>query len=63
MLEDLHWADPETLAIVEYLADNIATASVLCLVTLRDTGPSAGLDLLRSLSARRAATAICRCRG
>jgi DNA-binding CsgD family transcriptional regulator len=58
VLEDVHWADPETLAIVEYLADNIATASVLCLVTLRDTEPSAGLDLLHSVSARRAATAI-----
>jgi DNA-binding CsgD family transcriptional regulator len=58
VLEDLHWADPETLAIVEYLADNIATASVLCLVTLRDTEPSAGLDLLHSVSARRAATAV-----
>ena len=34
------------------------TASVLCLVTLRDTGPSGGLDLLHSVSARRAATAI-----
>jgi DNA-binding CsgD family transcriptional regulator len=58
VLEDLHWADPETLAIVEYLADNIATASVLCLATLRDTEPSAGLDLLHSVSARRAATRV-----
>src|SRR5580704_4721023 len=58
VLEDLHWADPETLAILEYLADNIATASVLCLVTLRDTEPSAGLDLLHSVSARRAATTV-----
>ena len=23
MLEDLHWADPDTLAVVEYLADNL----------------------------------------
>jgi DNA-binding CsgD family transcriptional regulator len=58
VIEDLHWADPETLAIIEYLADNVATASVLCLATLRDTEPSAGLDLLHSASARRAATRI-----
>ena len=58
VLEDLHWADPETLAIVEYLADNVANCHVLCLATLRDSAPSAGLDLLRSLSARRAATRI-----
>jgi len=58
ILEDLQWADPETLAIVEYLADNVASSHVLCLVTLRDTGPSACLDLMTSLSARRVATRI-----
>ncbi|HXB50332.1 MAG TPA: AAA family ATPase [Streptosporangiaceae bacterium] len=57
-LEDLHWADPETLAIVEYLADNVATTHVLCLVTLRDTEQSACLDLMRSVCARRVATRI-----
>ncbi len=58
VLEDLHWADPETVAIVEYLADNISSASVACLVTIRDAAPSAGLDLLRSLAARRAASTV-----
>ncbi len=58
MLEDLHWADPETLAIVEYLADNAGTARVLTLVTLRDTEPSACLDLMHSVRARRVASRI-----
>ncbi len=58
VLEDLQWADPETLAIVEYLADNLAGTSVLVVATVRDTEPSAGLDLLRSITARRAATCI-----
>ena len=58
VLEDLHWADPETLAIVEYLADNLAEANALCLGTVRDTAPSAGLDSVRALAARRAATCI-----
>jgi DNA-binding NarL/FixJ family response regulator len=58
VLEDLQWADPETLAIVEYLADNVDSSHVLLVVTLRDTGPSGCLDLLRSLSARRAAGRI-----
>jgi DNA-binding CsgD family transcriptional regulator len=58
VLEDLHWADPETLAIVEYLADNVADSRILCVATLRDTVPSAGLDLVRSLTARRAATRV-----
>ena len=34
VLEDLHWADRETLALLEYLADNLAAERVLCLATL-----------------------------
>ncbi len=58
VLEDLHWADPETLAIVDYLADNLAGTPVLCVATLRDSEPSPGLDMLRSVTARRAATVV-----
>jgi DNA-binding CsgD family transcriptional regulator len=58
VLEDLHWADPETLAILEYLADNLAGTRVLCVATLRDREPSAGLDCARSLHARRAAAVV-----
>ncbi len=58
VLEDLHWADPETVAIVEYLCDNIGSADVACLITVRDTAPSPGLDLVRSLTARRAASTV-----
>jgi DNA-binding CsgD family transcriptional regulator len=58
VLEDLHWADPETLAIVEYLADNIGAASVLCVVTVRNGVPSACLDLMQAALARRAATTV-----
>ncbi len=58
VLEDLHWADPETLDIVEYLADNIADARVLCVVTVRNSVPSACLDLMQTALARRAATAV-----
>jgi DNA-binding CsgD family transcriptional regulator len=58
LLEDVHWADPETLAIVHYLADNLAGKPVLCLATIRDSQPSAGLDAMRSIHARRAASVI-----
>jgi DNA-binding CsgD family transcriptional regulator len=58
VLEDLHWTDAETLAVVEYLADNLADSRVLCIFTLRDGAPSAALDLLRVLSARRAAQSL-----
>ncbi|WP_100501510.1 ATP-binding protein [Geodermatophilus chilensis] len=53
VLEDLHWADPETLTIVEYLADNLAEQRVLCLVSVRDDERSPGLALGWSLHARR----------
>ncbi|HUD38356.1 MAG TPA: AAA family ATPase [Streptosporangiaceae bacterium] len=58
LLEDIHWADPETLAIVQYLADNLAGKQILCVATLRDSEPSAGLDAVRSIHARRAAPVI-----
>lgn len=52
VLEDLHWADPETVTILEYLADNLAHERVLCVVTVRNDQSSAVKDLLRSLSLR-----------
>ncbi len=58
LLEDIHWADPETLAIVQYLADNLTGKQILCLCTLRDSEPSAGLNAVRSIHARRAAPVI-----
>lgn len=58
VLEDLHWADPDTLAIVEYLADNLAGAKVLCLVTSRDEVPSATGQVIRRLASGRSALQI-----
>jgi DNA-binding CsgD family transcriptional regulator len=54
VLEDLHWADPDTLAVTEYLADNLAAQRVLCVATSRSEPPSAALDLIRRLHDRRA---------
>src|SRR5215472_14805297 len=34
-LEDLHWADPDTVSLVEYLADNAADQPVLFVCSLR----------------------------
>ena len=51
-LEDLQWADPESLALVEYLADNAGTERLLLLGTLRDDEPSAPLVSLRELARR-----------
>jgi DNA-binding CsgD family transcriptional regulator/tetratricopeptide (TPR) repeat protein len=57
VLEDLHWADPETLAIVEYLAANLDPEPVVCLATLRSEA-SPALGLVRSLAAGRTASLV-----
>jgi DNA-binding CsgD family transcriptional regulator len=54
-IEDLHWADPDTLAVLEYLADNVGSERVLFVATSRDEPNSAGIDLARRLASRRAA--------
>jgi DNA-binding CsgD family transcriptional regulator/tetratricopeptide (TPR) repeat protein len=58
VLEDLHWADPESLAVVEYLADNVATERIVCVGTLRPEEAGAGRDLVGKLVDRRAATVV-----
>jgi len=60
VLEDLHWADPDTLAVLEYLSDNLAAEPVLCVVTCRDgdEAGSAGAALAARLAGRRAAARL-----
>ena len=38
VLEDAHWADAETLAVLDYLADTLSEERILCLVTARSGG-------------------------
>ena len=57
VLEDLHWADQETLALLEYLADNLAAERVLCLATLREDGGEAAA-LAGALAARGSAAVL-----
>src|SRR5207244_4188676 len=52
VLEDLHWADPETLEELEYLADNVNDAPVAVVATLRPDPPEAA----RRASATRSRT-------
>jgi tetratricopeptide (TPR) repeat protein len=58
VIEDLHWSDPETLKVIEYLADNLAEQSVLVVATERDDEPGAGADLIGELVARRVVRSI-----
>jgi len=58
ILEDLHWADRETLALLEYLADNVTSERVLCLGTLRDEERAEAAELAATLEARGSATVL-----
>src|SRR5260370_27066508 len=40
VLEDLHWADPDTLDVIEYLADKVGGEPVLCVRTLARRVPT-----------------------
>ncbi|MFD9130800.1 hypothetical protein ACFV0G_39595, partial [Kitasatospora sp. NPDC059571] len=54
IVEDLHDADAETLAVLDYLVDNLADQPVLVVATLRPgAGPAA--DLVHAVVARRRA--------
>ena len=57
LLEDLHWADAETLAVLDYLADALRPEPVLCVCTSRPDGAAA--ELIDRLD-RREATAVVR---
>ncbi|MGE5827583.1 MAG: ATP-binding protein, partial [Micromonosporaceae bacterium] len=57
VLEDLHGADPETLAVVEYLMDNLAGRPVLVLGTVR-AEPCVALDLARTATHRGSSSLI-----
>jgi len=58
VLEDLHWADRETLAVLEYIADNSAAERILCLGTLRDEEGAAMAGLAGVLEARGSAVVL-----
>ncbi len=56
-IDDLHWADPETLDVVEYIADHARDQRLTVVVTAR-SGTSGGAGLLRDLVDRRTATLV-----
>ena len=58
ILEDLHWGDPDTAAVVEYLGDNLTSTRVLCVVTLRPDVGTPALRVVTELMGRRSARLI-----
>lgn len=57
VLEDLHWADAETLALVEFVADNAAASTVALVATMRPD-PGEAVGIFRRLERRRSATVL-----
>src|SRR4029079_5968296 len=57
VLEDLHDADADTLAVLEYLIDNATEERLLVLGTAR-TGPSPAIDLVGAAQHRRVAGVV-----
>ena len=55
VLEDLHWGDPGTLALLSYLGRRVAELRVLLVVTRRESPPSPHLDLALDALERRGA--------
>ena len=55
VVEDLHWADDDTVWVLEYLLSNIADHGAACLVTLRPEPAGQGLSVMRRLADTRAA--------
>lgn len=58
LVEDLHWADHETLAVLEYLADNLVDLPVALVVTIRPHEGAAAQELVHALAARGAADVV-----
>src|SRR5690242_1321042 len=52
-LEALHWADPDPLAVLEYLADHVGQTAAGCIVTVRSQPRCAATELVATLSGRR----------
>ncbi|MEO3858459.1 AAA family ATPase [Acrocarpospora sp. B8E8] len=58
VVEDVHWSDPETLTVLEYLADNLRSERVLCVATMRPDPDTEAYAVARRLAARRSAAYV-----
>jgi DNA-binding CsgD family transcriptional regulator/tetratricopeptide (TPR) repeat protein len=48
VLEDMHWADPDTIALLDYLGGALSTSRVVVAATVRDDSP--GSSVMRDLA-------------
>ncbi|GAC1543518.1 MAG: AAA family ATPase [Acidimicrobiales bacterium] len=58
VFEDLHWADADTLELIEYLADNLDDQVLLCVATVRRESRSPANELAERLHRRDRASLI-----
>lgn len=58
LVEDLHWADPETLGVLEYVADNVRDVPLVVVATTRPYDAPVVTELVGALHSRGAATPI-----
>ena len=58
VIDDLQWADADSAAVVEYLADNAASARVLVVATARDGELGPGAEACARILARRVGESI-----
>ncbi len=58
VVEDLHWADPETLGVLEYVADNARDVPLVLVTTTRPYDAPAVSELVSALHARQAADVV-----
>lgn len=58
VLEDIHWADQETLSVLEYFADVLRSQPVLCVATLRPEEASDARRLVQGLRGSRTAVVL-----
>ena len=58
LLEDLQWADPDTLQALEYLADHSGESPLLSVGTTRDEPAAPAVRMLLRLEARRAVDVV-----
>ncbi|MGE3257377.1 ATP-binding protein, partial [Pseudonocardia sp.] len=58
VVEDLHWADAETLAVAEYLADHLADEPAVLLMAVRSDEATPAAVLARELAVRGSAVLV-----
>jgi DNA-binding CsgD family transcriptional regulator len=58
VVEDAQWADADTLALLDHVADHLRSERVLCVLTERSDTPGPAAEILAGMTGRRAAVRV-----